>query len=145
MARRPPSRKRSSIEVQGVKVVQRQLRQMDDGTIAELKRVYVRSANLVYRNAMPRVPVRSGRLKETLRVSATTRAGSVKAGSKRSAPYAGPVHFGWPNRPNQAKEWQGGPIYPNPFLYSALDDRRDEVEQMFFNGIMKVARKAGLA
>lgn len=144
MARRPPSRRRSAIEVNGVKVFQRRLAKMDDGTVKELKRVYIQSANVVYRNAMPRVPVRSGRLKETLRVSATTRAGTVKAGGKRSAPYAGPVHFGWPTRPNQAKEWQGGPIYPNPFLYSALDARRDDVEFMFFKGIMKVARRAGL-
>lgn len=136
--------RRSAIEVQGVTVFQRRLRQMDDGTVQELKRVYIQSANVVYRNAMPRVPVRTGRLKETLRVSATTRAGSVKAGGKRSAPYAGPVHFGWPTRPNQAREWQGGPIYPNPFLYSALDARRGEVENMFERGILKVARKAGL-
>lgn len=142
--RRPASRKRSEIEVSGVKVFQRRLAKMDDGTVAELKRVYVQSANVVYRNAMPRVPVRSGRLKETLRVSATNRSGSVKAGGKRSAPYAGPVHFGWPNRPNQAKEWQGGPIYPNPFLYSALDARRSQVEEMFERGIVKLARKAGL-
>lgn len=145
MASRPPSRKRSSIEVQGVKVVIRALRKMDDGTKSELKRVYIQSANVVFRNALPRVPVRSGRLKETVRVSATTRGGSVKAGGKRSAPYAGPVHFGWPNRPNQAKDQQGGPIRPNPFLYSALDSRRDQVELMFAMGIEKLARKAGLA
>lgn len=145
MARRPPSRRRSSIEVQGVKVLIQRLRKMDDGTVAELKRVYVQSATVVLRNAMPRVPVRTGRLKQTLRVSGTTRGGSVKAGGKRAAPYAGPVHFGWPNRPNQAKDQQGGPIQPNPFLYSALDDRRQEVELMFALGVMKVARKAGLA
>lgn len=145
MARRPPSRRRSSIEVQGVKVLIQRLRKMDDGTVAELKRVYVQSATVVLRNAMPRVPVRTGRLKQTLRVSGTTRGGSVKAGGKRAAPYAGPVHFGWPNRPNQAKEQQGGPIFPNPFLYSALDDRRQEVELMFALGVMKAARKAGLA
>lgn len=145
MARRPPSRRRSSIEVQGVKVLIQRLRKMDDGTVAELKRVYVQSATVVLRNAMPRVPVRTGRLKQTLRVSGTTRGGSVKAGGKRAAPYAGPVHFGWPNRPNQAKDQQGGPIQPNPFLYSALDNRRDEVERVFLNGILKVARRAGLA
>lgn len=145
MARRPPSRKRSEIEVQGVKVLQRRLAQMDDGTRTELKRVYIQSANVVYRNAMPRVPVRSGRLKETMRVSATLRSGSVKVGGKRSAPYAGPIHFGWTTRPNLAKDIYGGPIRPNPFLYSALDARRSEVEFMFARGIMKAARKAGLA
>jgi len=144
MAKRSPSGKRSAIEVAGVKVIQRKLRMMDDGTIVELKRVYFRSANLVYRDALPRVPVRTGKLKSSLRVSGTTRAGYVRAGGKRSAPYAGPIHFGWPNRPDYNREWFGGPIPPNPFLYSALDSRRREVEDMFFLGVMKVARKAGL-
>jgi hypothetical protein len=30
-------------------------------------------------------------------------------------------------------------------LYSALDARRDEVEFMFFRGLMKAAKKAGLS
>ena len=136
---------RGRIEVQGVTVVVKQLRKMDDGTKKELKKVYVQSANIVYRNAMPRVPVRSGNLKSTMRVSASTRSGSVRAGGKRSAPYAGPIHFGWPNRPNLARSWYGGPIRPNPFLYSALDARRREVEDVFERGVMKAAKKAGLS
>jgi hypothetical protein len=99
----------------------------------------------VFRNAMPRVPVRSGKLKSTMRVSASTRSGSVRAGGKRSAPYAGPIHFGWPNRPQLQRSWYGGPIRPNPFLYSALDARRSEVEFVFARGVMKAAKKAGLS
>lgn len=135
---------RSRIEVQGVKVIQKRLRQMDDGTVAELKRVYFYSADLVAKNALPRIPRRTGRLASTLRVTATKRGGYVRMGGKRTAPYAGPIHFGWPNRPNLAKDWYGGPIRPNPFLYAALDARRDEVEAAFYMGIMKVARRAGL-
>lgn len=136
---------RGRIEVQGVKVITKRLKQMDDGTRKELKSIYIQSANIVFRNAMPRVPVRSGRLRASLRVSASTRSGSVRAGGKRSAPYAGPVHFGWPNRPNLARSWYGGPIAPNPFLYSALDARRDEVEFQFARGVRKAAKRAGLA
>jgi hypothetical protein len=136
---------RGRIEVQGVKVITKRLKQMDDGTRKELKSIYIQSANIVFRNAMPRVPVRSGKLKSTLRVSASTRSGSVRAGGKRSAPYAGPIHFGWPNRPNLARSWYGGPIRPNPFLYAALDARRDEVEFQFARGVMKAAKKAGLS
>lgn len=133
------------IEVQGVTVVSKQLRQMGDGTKKELKSVYIKSAAVVFRNAMPRVPVRTGRLKSTMRVTASVRSGAVRAGGKRSAPYAGPIHFGWPNRPQLQRDWYGGPIRPNPFLYSALDARRDQVEVMFSRGVMKVAKKAGLS
>jgi hypothetical protein len=137
--------RRSAIEVQGVKVIQQKLKRMDDGTVQELKRVYFYSANLVARNALPRIPVRSGLLNSSMRVTTSKRGGWVRAGNKRQAPYAGPIHFGWPNRPNQAKEWQGGPIAPNPFLYAALDARREQVERAFFDGITRLARKKGLA
>ena len=136
---------RGRIEVNGVKIVIKQLRKMDGETRNELKRVYIQSANIVYRNAMPRVPVRTGRLKSTMRITSSVRGGAVRAGGKRSAPYAGPVHFGWPNRPNLARSWYGGPIRPNTFLYSALDARRGEVEDAFFRGVMKAAKKAGLS
>ena len=136
---------RGRIEVNGVKIVIKQLRKMDGETRNELKRVYIQSANIVYRNAMPRVPVRSGNLKSTMRVTSSVRSGAVRAGGKRSAPYAGPVHFGWPNRPNLSRSWYGGPIRPNTFLYSALDARRREVEDAFERGIMKAAKKAGLS
>jgi hypothetical protein len=144
MARAFQPRSRSKIEVQGVKVIQRQLRRMDDGTVQELKRVYFLSANLVAKYAEPRIPRRTGNLASTMRVTASKAGGWVKLGGKRTAPYAGPIHFGWPNRPNLAKDWYGGPIRPNPFLYSALDERREEVNEAFYRGIMKVARKAGL-
>lgn len=136
---------RGRIEVQGVKVVINNLRKMDDGTKSELKRVYFKSANVVFRNAMPRVPVRTGNLKSTMRVTSSLRFGAVRVGGKRTAPYAGPIHFGWPNRPQLQRDWYGGPIRPNTFLYSALDARRDEVEFMFFQGVMKAAKKAGLS
>jgi hypothetical protein len=136
---------RGRIEVNGVKIVIKQLRKMDGETRNELKRVYIQSANVVYRNAMPRVPVRTGRLKSTMRITSSVRGGAVRAGGKRSAPYAGPVHFGWPSRPNLARSWYGGPIPPNTFLYSALDARREQVEEMFARGVHKAAKKAGLS
>ena len=40
----------------------------------------------------------------------------VRAGFAR-VPYAGPIHFGWRKRN----------IQPQPFLYEALDKRRNEV------------------
>jgi len=137
-------KQRGSIEVTGVQIIQRRLRKMDDGTVQELKRVYHYSANLVAKNALPRIPRRTGNLASTLRVQATRYGGFVKLGGRRTAPYAGPIHFGWPNRPDLRKDWYGGPIRPNPFLYAALDARREAVNDAFYSGIMKVARQAGL-
>ena len=136
--------RRSRIEVQGAKKVVRELQRFGDEYKSVLKAVHIESADIVARRALVIVPRgRTGKLHGSIRTSSTTRSGSVKAGS-RSVPYAGPIHFGWPNRPNIHKEWFGGPIAPNPFLYDALDNRRDDVEFRFWKALDKAAKKAGL-
>lgn len=45
-----------------------------------------------------------GRLKASMRVAATNRAGIVRAGRK-SIPYAGVIHWGWPQRGIRARPW----------------------------------------
>ena len=49
-------------------------------------------------------------------------------------PYAGPMHFGWRARA----------IDPNPFLYDALDERRDEVVAAYEKQTADLLKKAGL-
>ncbi|MDG4860140.1 hypothetical protein P8605_18620, partial [Streptomyces sp. T-3] len=66
---------------------------------------------------------RSGRLVGTVRSSGTKTTAVVRAG-RASVPYAGPVHWGWPTRPNRAKGWRGGPIAGFPFI--ALAAQRTE-------------------
>lgn len=133
-----------TIEVDGFRNFSRALRRLGPEGKIELKKVHQVGADMVYRTALPRVPVRTGKLKSTLRVATTVSYGAVRVGGKRSAPYAGPIHFGWPSRPQPNREWFGGPIRPNPFLYAAFDRRRNEVENAFFIGINKAAKKAGL-
>lgn len=131
--------------------VERALRAIGDDAVAELKDAHLKSAQIVERAARPKVPVRSGNtsqisgkpywpgprktspgaLKGTLRSGASSRAGVVRIG-KKLVPYAGPIHYGWPSRPDRSKGWRGGPIPPNPFLYEALDERRDEVHDAFY-------------
>jgi len=80
------------------------------------------------------VPVRTGRLRASVRVLASQRRGQVAAG-KKSVPYAGPIHFGW----------RAHNIAPNPFLYKALDKRRNEVIRSYERSVDKVVRKAMVA
>ena len=53
----------------------------------------------------------------------------VKKVGKKKVPYAGPIHFGWGRRN----------IHPQPFLYEALDKRRDEVLDAFALNVQKLA------
>jgi len=98
-----------------------------------LKALNLDVATIVSNRAKDIVPRRTGALADTIRPSGTKTAGRVRAGFRR-VPYAGPVHFGWPARR----------IQPQPFLYDALDQRRGEVLDRYFEGIKKIQRKAGL-
>ena len=116
---------------------------MLDDDFEDLKELHLDLAEMVAERAASLAPVRTGRLRQTIRASGTKTGGRVRAGFKR-VPYAGPVHFGWATRPDAAKGWRGGPIHPNPFLYDALDERHNQVFETYFQGIKKIQRKAGL-
>jgi peptidoglycan/xylan/chitin deacetylase (PgdA/CDA1 family) len=121
-----------SIKATGVKELRRELRKMGND-LEDLKALNLDVATLVSDRAKDIVPRRTGTLADTIRPAGTKTAGRVRAGFKR-VPYAGVIHFGWPARR----------IEPQPFLYDALDQRRGEVFDRYFDGIKKIQRKAGL-
>ena len=131
-----------SVKALGMRELRKNLSMLDDD-FEDLKELHLDLAKMVADRAEALAPVRTGRLKETIRASGTKTAGRVRAGFKR-VPYAGPVHFGWPTRPNDAKRWLGCPIQPNPFLYDALDQRYNKVFEAYFRGVKEIQRKAGL-
>jgi hypothetical protein len=153
--------RRPGVRVVGLKQFQKELRALGDDAQDDLKRAHAAAAKIVEDTARPNVPVsgarsvisgrpywppgpsNSGAFRGSLRSSGTRRGGYVRAG-KKLVPYAGPVHFGWPNRPDAGKGWRGGPIRPNPFLYDALDKRREQVAEAFARYIDDIRRKHGI-
>lgn len=117
----------------GLREFQRALRQIDPDLRKELREVQKEAAQIVAVTAAARAPRRTGRLAGSIRATATQKAGSVRAGGAR-LPYAGPIHFGWRARN----------IRPQPFIYDALDARREQVVRKFESGIESLFRKAGL-
>lgn len=130
------------MQVDGARELRRQLKQVQDG-VADLKAAHAAAAMTVEQRAAQLAPRRSGRMAATLRSSGQVSGGIVRVGYAR-LPYAGPIHFGWPTRPNPGKGWRGGPIYPNPFMYEALDDRRSEVIEMYEDRVNGLIRKHNL-
>lgn len=107
----------AQVQVQGAAELRRALKQMGDD-LADLKEAHRAAAESVATEARSRVPVVSGTLLGTIRTSVRQTGASVMAGGgRRRVPYAGPIHFGWHRRH----------IVPQPFLYDAMDERRDEV------------------
>ena len=154
-------RVRPGVRVVGLKQFTRTLKGLGADAVGDIKQAHAASAKIVEDAARPKIPVHgsvsvisgkpywrtpaqsAGTMRSTLRSSGTQRGGFVRAG-KKLVPYAGPVHFGWPSRPNAAKGWRGGPIRPNPFLFSALDERREQVADAFARYIDDIRRKRGI-
>jgi|TARA_R100000501_G_C2519220_1_gene47230 hypothetical protein len=122
------------VSVEGARELRKALKTVGDEAKAGLKDVNLEVAEIVARAAVSRVPSRSGALRETVRAAGAQTRASVKAGFKR-VPYAGVIHFGWPARG----------ILPRPFLYDALDARRDEVMDAYTDGMADLIKKNGLA
>jgi hypothetical protein len=132
-----PLKQTRGIEVRGARELARALKAADPALLRELRAENKRLAGMVADTAESHVPVRSGALRASIRAGSTQRSGTVKAGS-RAVPYAGPIHFGWFVRKDPAR---GGPIKPNPFLYRALDERRDEVFAAYTEAVKRITAK----
>ena len=100
-----------------------------------VKKAGKESGELVANEARSLVPVRSGRLRSSIRVSATARSKvTVMAGNNRKSqsgvPYANPIHWGWFKRN----------IKPQPFFIKALGYTRAEVFENYFNQMEKLIK-----
>lgn len=92
---------------------------------AEIKAAGSEAGDLVANQARQLVPVRTGRLRNSIRVSKALNKVSVSAGNNRSIPYANPIHWGWFKRN----------IKPQPFFIKALGITRDEVYQNYYRSL----------
>lgn len=91
------------VRVDGARQLRRTMRQADID-LQEMKDTHARVAALVTNKARANAPIVSGRLAATVRPGATKTSAIVRAGRK-SVPYAGPIHWGWPARNIKAQPW----------------------------------------
>lgn len=125
-----------ALQIEGGRKLRRAFREVGDD-MSDLKELHKRLADDVADSAKRKVPVRSGRLQRSIRGSGTKTAARVRAGNNRksgpsSVPYSGPIHFGWGARN----------IKPQPFMYEALDDRREAVVRAYNDQVREIIRKA---
>lgn len=116
-----------AVTVENLGKVIRQMKAIEPELVDELKSANREIADRVTSTAKGLAPRKKGKLSDSVRPGATARTGLVRAGSKR-VPYAAVQHFGWAARN----------IKPKPFLYDALDKRRDEVEAAYLAAITKI-------
>lgn len=130
---------RPRIEVEGAKQLRQRIRSFDK-RVGDLKAAHKAAADVVAKQAKIEVPVRTGRLRRTVRSTASQTAAFVAAGHAGwKVRYAGPIHFG-----NPRKKGRLGVIRPQPFLYDAVDRRQSEVVNTYERFIQNAADRAGL-
>lgn len=120
------------IEVEGGPQLRRAFKRLGDRA-GDLKGLHGSIGEMVADTARTLVPIgddEGGHLQDTIRASKRQTGATVNAGT-RALPYAGPIHFGWRARN----------IEPQPFLYDALDDRRDDIVAKYNDGIDKLVRR----
>lgn len=114
------------IQVEGARELRRALKKAGDEA-EDLKDAHQAAGEVVVTEAQSIVPTLSGRLGASIRASRAKAGATVKAGGA-GVVYAGVQHFGWP----------GHNISPNPFLYTAIDNRRNEVIEAYETAIDKI-------
>lgn len=122
---------RPQVEVKGAKELRKQLKAAGDD-LADLKATHKKIAQIVEFDALQLAPVVTGGLVGSIRASGTQTAAIVRAGRK-SVPYAGPIHWGWPARN----------ITAQPFLVDAqeakYEDWMSEYTQLVDKALDKIA------
>lgn len=106
---------RLRLNARGLSTLARTMRQAG-ADMQRLKGAYKDMAGVVKDNTGHVIPVRTGRLKRTLRASATQKAGVVRAG-RASVPYAGVINYGW----------AGHHIEPQYYMQQGLEMSEGEV------------------
>lgn len=127
------------MKVTGAKELRRAMRN-GGADVGDMRKVHREIAADLAATARPLAPHRSGKLAASLKGTGTQTKASIVAGSA-GVPYAGAIHFGWPTRPNAGRGWRGGPIAPQPFLYTAIDRRRDEVLEAYNEHVERICRE----
>ena len=88
------------------------------------------AAEIVAGEARTLVPVRSGRLRDSIRTGSQQRKVIVRAGGAR-VPYANPIHWGWFRRG----------IKPNQFFSRAIAGKIDAIYKQYFDNLQRLLDK----
>jgi hypothetical protein len=125
------------IKVQGLNEALRALKAI--GTpVAEVQAAAQQAGEIVASQSRSLVPVRSGKLRETIRSKKQARKVLVSAGNNTKVPYANPIHWGWYYDKNNFVKKN---IMPNPFFAKALGLTRRQVYETYFININKLFNK----
>lgn len=122
----------SGIKVDGLKDLNRALRELGYPQ-KEITAAAKAAGEAAVNEAKNLVPVRSGRLRNTIRLAATAKGVTIRAGNNTTVQYANPIHWGWFKRH----------IKPNPFFAKALGYTRQEIYDNYYKQMDDLIKRNG--
>lgn len=137
------------VRVEGLRETQRALRKMGNGIDSGFKTEAKAIAEGVARVARARVPVNTGRARDSIKAGAQMK-GAYVQGGKKAVPYYGWLDFGSrtprKGRPRSVGPWRGSGKGPRDgrFIYPALAEKRHEVEDRTIKLVKRSRKQAGL-
>ena len=127
------------LQVDGLKDVQKALRDVDKALPRELRKANLAAAEIVAVEARRLAPHQSGRLKKSIKAQADQRSASVKVGTPSRTPYAGPAVWGWGSKRNPRP--QGGWQPPNLFAQRALGNKHKQVSKAYEKAVDQLTKR----
>lgn len=108
------------------------------GAEKELKDLNFRVGNIVVREAKQLVPVRSGRLQDSIRASKSARNVQVLAGRDPFIPYANPINWGWFY---DAEYFIYKNIMPTQYMNKAAGKVRARIGEFYMQDLVAIYEK----
>jgi hypothetical protein len=127
----------TGIKVEGLRDALAALKAVGTPT-AEISAAAQEAGEIVANMSRSLVPVRSGRLRASIKSRKQARKVLISAGNNTTIPYANPIHFGWYYDKNNFVKKN---ILPNPFFSKALGITRKQVYETYFININKLFNK----
>ena len=115
-----------TIKVEGLYDLRKVLKQISDEAPKAITTANKNAATQIATEAARNAPVRTGKLRSSVKALATQTSARMKAGGTNAVPYAPAVHWG-----TGPREGLRGPhnIKPNPFLWNARQKLAAEVRK----------------
>ncbi len=139
-----------SVHVVGLRELRRNLRQAGEvEELVEVRNALRSGARIVADDARRRVPVRTGRARDSIRPLVSGNRAFV-AGGKARVPYYGWLDFGSrrpiSGRPRSVGPWAGSGAGPSKgrFIYPAIDAKIDDVVEMVSDALNTVHKRQGM-
>lgn len=129
------------IAVEGMKQLQRALKDLDGESQKEIRVALNRVADTVAQGAARRVPVRTGKARASLKAMSSQRETRVSAGG-RKAPYYGWLDFG--GRIGKNKSVRRPFVKGGRYIWPTVAANRDQLATAVETALVDLARSKGL-